>query len=240
MIVFVLISLRATCGKPKPLIQKPVQVLKFKDYVYYHNASITFDGRHYYTINGGNEGWCMINEYDINGNYIETYDVELDGRAIFYQPKDGNLYVKVYGTDLYVVDLDDETAEIKYSGIFNEDNSSPAISPDGKYMYELVEGRIRVISFNTGKKVKGLSIDDYYDEHGYYASMAASDYYLFVWTDDDEIAVYDHNGIYITEVDMPREGYGFSLSFCNGLLWFAKDADGSTDGANGYWYGYRL
>jgi hypothetical protein len=240
LVAFVIISLHATCGPKKPLIKEPVEVVKFKDKVYFHNMSITFDGTYYYTLNGGNDAYCMINQYDVDGELIDEYDVELDGRAIFYNPMDENIYIKVYGGDLYMVDLYVETTELVHEGIFKDDQSSPGMSPDGKYLYEYYEGRMRVLDFETGKKVKGYTFEPTYNETGYSTSLACSDYYLFAWGGTDEIVVYDHDGKYITEIEMPRDGYGFSLSYCNGLLWFAKDADGSSDGGTGYWFGYRL
>jgi predicted small lipoprotein YifL len=240
LVAFVIISLHATCGPKKPLIKEPVEVVKFKDKVYFHNMSITYDGTYYYTMNGGNEDYCLLNQYDVDGTLIEEYDLELDGRAIFYNPADKELYIKVYGRDLYIVDLRDETVKLVHEGIFMDDQSSPGMTPDGKYLYEYYEDRIRVLDFETGKKVKGFKFEPAYNESGFPASLACSDYYLFAWGSNDEIVVYDLDGNYITEIDMPRDGYGFSLSYCNGLLWIAKDADGSTDGATGYWYGYRL
>lgn len=240
LVAFVLISLHATCGPKKPLIKEPVEVVKFKDKVYFHNMSITFDGTYYYTLNGGNDSYCMLNQYAINGDLVDEFDLELDGRAVFYNPADENLYIKVYGGDLYMFDLWEETTELVHEGIFMDDQSSPGMTPDGKYLYEYYEGRMRVIDLKTGKKVKGYKFEPGYNESGYYASLACSDYYLFAWGATDELVVYDLDGKYITEIELPRDGYGFSLSYCNGLLWIAKDADGSTEGGTGYWYGYRL
>jgi hypothetical protein len=240
LVAFVLISLRATCGPTRPFTEKPELAIKFADYVYFHNASITFNGKYYYTINGGNDSYCTLNEYDTDGNFIDSYDVGLDGRAIFYNPTDKKLYVKIYGTELYSVDLFYEEAEIEYSDIFKEENSSPAMSPNGKYYFELASGKIRMLDASTGTKVKTINIDKYYDEHGYNGSIAASDHYIFVWNDEDEIIVYDYDGELCAEIAMPRPGYGFSLSYCKNLLWIATDADASTSGDEGTWFGYRL
>lgn len=235
-----LLFVRATCGPTKPFKEGPVQRMKINDYVYFHNASITFDGRHYFTINGGNDGYCMVNEYDRNGNYIDSYDVMLDGRSIWYNSKEDQIYVKIYGTDIYVLDLEYEDAYLELEYLFEEDNSSIATSPDGKFLYEIVDGRITVYDFRDGEEVRSFKIDEYYDEHGYSSSIAASDDYLFVWGDTDVVIVYDLNGKQITKITLPRDGYGFSLSYTNDMLWIAKDADGSSSGDDGYWYGYEL
>jgi DNA-binding beta-propeller fold protein YncE len=239
LVVAMFLFIRATCGRPK-LSTKPMTGIEIMDYVFFHNVSITFDGDHYFTLNGGNENYCVINEYDENLDFIETYDVGLDGRAIFYNPKDKNLYVKIYGTDLWTIDFDNGTAGVRFSDIFEEDNSSPAFSPDGKYIYELINGYVRVIDFKTGEELEHFILEHYYDEHGYGLSIAASKHYLFVWEYEDRVLVYDLDGEYVTKIKLPRAGYGFSLSYCNDMLWIAEDADASTDGGDGYWYGFEL
>lgn len=240
LVVLVLIFVRATCGKIKPPLKEPVEVMKIKDNVYFHNISITYNQKHYFTINGGNENYCKINEYDKDGEFITSYDVGLDGRAIFFNANDGEFYVKVYGYDIYRLDLEAEEAETKFNYIFDEDNSSPAISPDGKYFYELVDGEVTVFDSETGEELRNFKIMKYYDEHGYSSCIAASGYYLFIWGDEDEILVYDLDGEYVTAFTLPRLGFGFSLSYCNGLLWIAVDADAASEGGVGFWYGYRL
>jgi DNA-binding beta-propeller fold protein YncE len=239
LVLVTFLFIRATCGKPK-LSTKPMTGVEIMDYVFFHNVSITFDGDHYFTLNGGNENYCVVNEYDADRTFIETYAVGLDGRSIFCNPGDLNLYVKTYGTDLWIIDLSDETADIILSDIFEEDNSSPAFSPDGKYIYELTDGYVRVIDFKTGKELKRFALERYYDEHGYALSIAASKHYLFVWEYEDRVLVYDLGGEYVTKIKLPRAGYGFSLSYCNDMLWIAEDADASTDGGDGYWYGFEL
>ncbi len=240
ILLFVAISMKATCGARKPGAMKPVQVMEIADNVYFHNVSITYDGSHYFTINGGNDSYCTLNEYDAEGELIDAYDVGLDGRSIAFNPRDGLLYVKIYGFDLYAVDLWDESAEAALYDVFEDENSSVAISQDGERIYELYDGHVKVLDFDTGKELKRFNLSDYFYEHGYQSSIAVSDKYLFVWGDSDAIIVYDLNGNYVSDFRLSRSGYGFSLSYCNKMLWIAQDADASTDGGSGYWYGYRL
>jgi len=240
IVLFALFSMHATCGARKPTTMKPIEAARISDKVYFHNVSITHDGSHYFTINGGNDSYCTLNEYDDEGNLVDAYDVGLDARSICFNPRDNRLYVKTYGSSLYVVDLDAESAEVALHGVFDADNSSIAVTTDGRRIYELAEGRVKVLDFKNGKELKHFTLTDYFDEHGFHSSIAVSDKHLFVWGDTDSIVVYDLNGIYVTQFRLPRSGYGFSLSYCNKMLWIAQDADASTDGGNGYWYGYRL
>jgi len=237
---FTLISMRATCGDRRPSGMKPIEVVRISDNVYFHNVSITHDGVHYFTINGGNDSYCTLNEYDNEGTLVDAYDVGLDARSICFNPRDKRLYVKPYGLDLYIVDLDTESAEAVLHDAFDADNSSIGVTADGKRIYELAEGRVKVLDFKSGKELKRFTLTNCFDEHGFRSSIAISDNYLFVWGDTDAIIVYDLNGVYVTEFRLPRPGYGFSLSYCNKMLWIAQDADASTDGGKGYWYGYRL
>jgi DNA-binding beta-propeller fold protein YncE len=242
VVAIAIFMIQATCGKPKPVTITPYEEIVIEDWVYYHNMSIAYDGYAYITINGGNNSYCVVNTYDGFGDYEDTYDIGIDGRTIFYNPNTSLLYVKTYGLDLYTIDLLDEDATLKYKGIFEEDNSSVAFSPDGKYAYELTEtGYIRFINLNKGKFEKQIKITTYTDENGYGTSMAASDKYFFIWGElNSEIVVLDLKGRYITTFELPQSGLGFSLSYCNNMLWIAEDADGADEGATGYWYGYSL
>jgi hypothetical protein len=238
--LFAFLAIRATCGKVKPEIKTPVEASKFVDFVYFHNVSIAFDGDHYFTINGGNAEYCKLNEYDKAGKFIQSYDLGIDGRAIFFHPDKKKLYVKNFGFDLYEVDLKNEDAEKVLEFAFEADNSSPAMAVDGTVFYELVDGTVRIIDFSKGEVKKEFAIDEYYAEHGYSMSIAASGDFLFVWASDDEVLVYDFKGKKVSKVQLPIYAFGFSLSYCNDLLWAAVDADAWIEGDHGYWHGYDL
>ncbi|MEO0077741.1 MAG: hypothetical protein ABIK86_01905 [candidate division WOR-3 bacterium] len=235
---------RATCGRTKPAARgiTPVLKLTIKDHVYYHNMGITWDSEHYYTVNGGNSDYCNLNKYDRKGNLVASYDVGIDGRAIFWHPEDEELFVKVHGTSLYSVDLEDEYADEATEDIATEDNSSVGFSPDGERVYELSGGTVTVRDFDSGDELAsfelaGAASDE---DQGRDKSIAVSDKYIFAWEDENTIRVYNLEGAYLVRFDLPRPGFGSSLSWANGLLWIAEDADGKDSGADGYWYGYQL
>lgn len=236
----VLLGLRATCGKPRIPRTSPEMAIKLADEVRFHNVSITWNGRHYFTLNGGNSSYCDLNEYDASGRFIRRYDLELDGRAIFYHPTYRRLFVKTYGDDIYQVDLTQGKAELFHEDIFADDNSSPGFSPDGRYIYEMNEGTITVYDFVSGEELDELEVENYYDEHPYFSAIAVAENYLFIWGGEDRIRVHRRTGDYVTEIELPVSGHPLSLSYCNGMLWVAQDADGGSVGAQGYWYGFRL
>lgn len=235
----------ATSGKHEVRVTKvkPVQKMKFTDHVYYHNMGITWDGEYYYTINGGNTKNSNLNRYDESGDLDSEYDLGIDGRAILYSPSEEQLYVKPFGVSLDDVDLDLEETSTALDDIFEADQSSVAMAPDGGQLYELYDGTVTV--FNTdGDEETSFELSSYSEkeEFGYVNAIAASDKFLFVWAPDSDadILVYDLDGKYVTKFTLPRSGYGFSLSWANGMLWIAEDADGGEAGADGTWYGYKL
>jgi hypothetical protein len=240
LVIFALLTVHATCAPAARKAVVPKEMLAFDDEVYYHNMSITYGDHYYYTLNGGNESWGLVNEYKANGELVESHDVELDGRSIFYNSDDEQLYVKIYGTDLYTVDPEEGYCDVKLEGIFEEDNSSPGFDPKARYIYEFVYGRVRVLDFEDGEELRSFNVDDYYDEHGYNTAVAASENYLYLWSSEDAIQVYDLDGDFVRLIKLPRPGYGFSLSYCHGYLWISKDADGGEEGATGRWFGYKL
>jgi hypothetical protein len=238
----VVFFVRATCGKVKPGGVEPVLKMTLTDEVKYHNMGIAWDGEYYWTVNGGNEEYSVVNRYDRSGELEETYDFSIDGRAIGYDAEQDVMVVKDYGTSLLVLLPDDEDTETAHEDIFYSEQSSVGFSPDGSVMYELEDGSVHVYDAAEGEETDEFELENYYDEEsgGFAFAIAASDKFLFVWKSEEEIGVYDLKGEYVTSFELPREGFGFSLSYCNGMLWVARDADGSTDGAEGKWYGYRL
>jgi hypothetical protein len=221
----------------------PVLKMEFTDHVYFHNMGLTWDGDYYYTVNGGNTDYSNLNKYDASGSLDESYDVGADGRAIFYSPADEQLYVKPYGTSLDLVDLDLEFTVEDEEGVFSEDQSSVAMSPDGEKFYELEDGTVTVFD-SDGDEEESFELSSYSttEELGFAHAIAASDKFLFVWAPDSDtdILVYGIDGEYVSKFTLPRSGFGFSLSWANDMLWIAEDADGDTDGADGTWYGYTL
>jgi hypothetical protein len=236
---------RATCGRPKPAGVTPVEKLSFTDHVYYHNMGIAWDGDYYYTVNGGNTDYSSINQYDETGSYEDSYDLGTDGRAILYSTAKEQLYLKPYGTSLDEVDLDfPEETSIDLENVFTGEQSSVAMSPDGTRLYELSGGRVSVYDADDGSEETSFQLSSYSTEDGkgYSFAIAASDKFLFVWApnSDQDVLVYGLDGKYVTKFTLPRSGFGFSLSWANGMLWIADDADGGSEGADGTWYGFTL
>jgi len=235
---------RATCGPAAGSHVTPVEKMSFSDHVYYHNMGIAWDGEYYYTVNGGNATYSKLNQYDESGSFENGYDVGVDARSILYNTAKQRLYIKPYGTSLDEVRLDVQTADISLENIFAGGQSSVAMSPDGEKLYELYGGRVHVYNADDGREATSFQLPSYSteDDDGYSSAIAVADKFLFVWApnSDRNVLVYRLYGKYVTWLTLPRSGFGFSLSWANGLLWIADDADGGAEGADGTWYGYEV
>lgn len=218
---------------------KPDLVMKIEDEVFFHNVGITFDGKYYYTINGGNEGYGKVNQYDAGGKLVTSADVEADGRAIFYNPADGKIYIKTYMRDLLVYNPKLKEANVVAEGVFQDNQSSPALDPSGKRIYELVDGTLYVMEFPSMKEIEtidGLPCGDF--PHS--GAIAASKNHLFTWDENGEVYVLDKKGKEIASFKIKNTFHGMSLSWANGMIWAAEDADASSYGGVGTWFGYSL
>ena len=72
-----------------------------------HNMGITSDGEFFYTCNGGKTYDGKISKYSKSGNFMKSYEIDLDMRSIMNNPKDGLLYVNCYDNNIYkITDLD--------------------------------------------------------------------------------------------------------------------------------------
>lgn len=236
------VFVRATCATKRPGRVTPELRVTISENVPFHNMGIAWDGEYYWTVNGGNAEYSVVNRYDKSGDFEESYDFGIDGRAIGFHAGDGVPMVKGYGTELLALEPEYEDTEVMHEDELESDQGSIGFSPDGSRIYELDDGTVRVLAADDGDELDELEIDDYYGEEsgGYAHAIAASKRFLYTWRSETEISVHDLSGKFITSFELPRSGFGFSLSYCNGLLWIAKDADGSTEGAVGKWYGYKL
>jgi hypothetical protein len=215
------------------------QAVSFEDETYYHNMGIAWDGSEYFTLNGGNEASGQISVFSEDGELDHSSDVSIDGRAIFYCPTDKKLYLKPFSLDLQSYDSDAEEALLEKSAVFHSDQSSPALSPDGKTIYELAEGTLYIMSFPAMKVLKEIN---HFSTLGspYNSVIAASAKHLFTWNSDGVVSMYNLNGKLQSSFKLEEGLFSFSLTWANGMLWGAEDANGSEDGAVGNWHGYTL
>jgi len=215
------------------------QAVSFDDETYYHNVGIAWDGEQYFTLNGGNEECGQVSEFAPDGELDNSAGVEVDGRAIFYCPTNKKLYIKTYSLDLYSYDSDEEEAQLVKSGVFHAEQSSPALSPDGKTIYELADGTLYIMTFPAMKKVR--QIDNFSTEDSpCNSTIAAGRQHLFTWDADGMVSMYDLKGKFQSAFELEEGLHPMSLTWAKGMLWGAIDADGKDEGAVGTWHGYTL
>lgn len=215
------------------------QAVSFDDETYFHNVGIAWDGAQYFTLNGGNEEYGQVSNYSPDGELDNEASVEVDGRAIFYCPTDKKLYIKDYSLRLYSYDPEEEEAQLVKVNVFHGDQSSPALSPDGKTIYELADGTLYVMSFPAMKVLR--KIEDFSTEDSPCNSViAASRQHLFTWDEDGMVSMYDLKGKFQSSFQFEDGLHPMSLTWANGMLWGAMDADGTDEGGIGTWHGYTL
>lgn len=200
-----------------------------------HSIGIACDGSYYYMINGGSTSYGVILTHDLDGNFVSSMATGLDGRAVFYNPNDGEIYVKVYGMDLYTVNPATGATTLIYSGIFHDYQSRVAFNPATQLMYEMDEGTVYVVELATGNTINTMTGFNY-GTWGYNYAIATNGAHLFTWTDGGTVYAYDLDGNYEETFTISSGSFGWSLDFTDNMLWAADDAD---YGPNGVWYGYR-
>jgi hypothetical protein len=199
-----------------------------------HSMGIACDGNYYYMVNGGSPSYGVILTHNLDGSFVRSVAIGLSSRSVFYNRFDGNIYVKAYGEDLYIVDPVMGTTTPVYTGIFHNGQSHVAFNPFTQLMYEMVEGTVYVIEMATGNTIDVMTGFNY-GSWGYNWAIATNGLQLFTWTDGGTVYAYDLDGNFEETLFIPSGSYGYSLDYCNDLLWAADDAN---SGPNGVWYGY--
>jgi len=215
----------------EPTRDAPVLVLSFMDPIQMHRMAITSDGDYYYTINGGNASWGEIRTYDLAGNPVLTVACAIDARSIHYSGGDGYFYAKTYNRDWVRVDPATGSFSTVFTGIFHGSQTSPALTPDGAYIYEHDSGTIYQYDAATGS-LMGTMAGFYYGSSPSNGALATDGCRLFTW-DGTLVYVYDMLGTFIESWSVPSGHYGFSESWANGLFWTADDS-------LQMWYGYDV
>lgn len=209
----------------------------FNEFPVNHNMHIASDGNFYYTINGGNSSTGQINKFDLNGNLLQTYPIQIDGRGLSYNYADSNLYASLYTGDIVRIDsLAAGTYTTLFIGIMHDAQASFAISPDGTKFYDFVNGTLYVHDFFTG-----VEKDTIYNlaygagNFGGNAAVAVDSNFIYTWDATIKtVSVYDQLGTLTQTMVLDSGDNGHSISIANGLLFVSRDGNYAT----GTWYGY--
>ena len=203
-----------------------------------HNMGIASDGEFYFTCNGGKTYEGKISKYSFNGNFMKSYEIDLDMRGIMYNPKDEHLYVNCYDGNIYkITNLEDGSFQLIYSKLYKNDQASLALDTKGKYLYYLHEGTLKAYDFAKGTLVSTFHNINCGPELGSGAfSVAASKKNIITFNADKQVLyIHDRKGNFKESINFKDGDYGFSLSYANGHIFISKDGDYGM----GKWYGYK-
>jgi DNA-binding beta-propeller fold protein YncE len=212
--------------------------LYFDDEPGTHNMGIAFDGEFYYTCNGGKTNEGKISKYSTNGNFMQSYPLELDMRAIMFNSDDGHLYVNCYDGNIYkIASLEDGIYKLVYSELFDNEQASLAMGPKGRYLYFLDEGTLKVYDMK-----KEEFSDTFYeiscgpDIASGSCAVAVTKKHIITFNAEKKIFyLYDKKGKFRESKKYSQGDYGFSLSYANGHIFVAEDGNYGM----GQWYGYE-
>lgn len=204
-----------------------------------YSMHICSDGEFYYTVNGGVAKDGKISKFRLNGEFIASYPINQDMRSIMYNKKDKSLYINIKGKDIFkIVDIENGTIQLIHSGIYENEQATLALDPNGKYYYSMDSGVMTIYSAKTGKvekKLSGLKCGTKGMKGS--TTIAVDNKYLYTWDSDTKtIYVYTKDGSFKTSFIVKAGNIGHSLSCAYGLVFVAK----SEMGKPAFWYGYKL
>jgi hypothetical protein len=156
-----------------------------------------------------------------------------------YHKKDKSFYINCFDKKLYrIKDINTGEYEEVYDNLIFGEQSSLALHPKGKKLYEFEDGTLKIYNFKNG-----ALLDTYYGlKHGDdikdgSTAVAVSKKNIYTWDGHNQIVfVYNKKGEYVKSISITNGTYGFSLSYANGFIFVSEDGNYST----GKWFGYDL
>lgn len=204
-----------------------------------YSMHICTDGNFYYTVNGGVAKDGKISKFKLNGEFIASFPINQDMRSIMYCKKDKSLYINIKGKDIFkIIDIANGTVQLVHSGMYENEQTTLAIDPQGKYFYGLDNGDLSIYNVKTGKLLKKLS-GLKCGSKGMKGSttVAVDNKYFYTWDADTRtVYAYKKDGTFKKSFVLKSGNLGHSLSVAYGLIFVAK----SEMGKPATWYGYQL
>jgi hypothetical protein len=204
-----------------------------------HNMGLASDGEFYFTCNGGKTSEGKISKYSFSGNFMKSYEIDLDMRSIMYNPKDKHFYVSCYDENIYkITDLEQGSFQLVYSKLYKNAQATTALGPKGKKLYYFDDGTLYIYDFASGEikeTLYGLSSGPELGSGN--MSVAVSKKSIITFNSEKKVFyIYDKKGKLKETLRYKSGDYGFSLSYANGHIFVATDGDYSM----GEWYGYAF
>lgn len=235
MVLLAVLTLLFTAVKAQNLKPK----IQFEDEPRTHNFHVASDGEFLYTVNGGKAYMGQISKFSLTGNYITSYDIDLDMRSLMFNGKDKSFYVCTYERNIYkITDMEKGSYALVLSELYENEQAGLAMSPNGKLLYYFNDGTLLIYNFPSGKLSKTITgLDKGSEVSTGNSVVAVDDKYIYTWNSDYKMVfIYDLKGKKIKSVNISKGDYGFSLSCANGLIFVSTDGDYDV----GTWYGYDV
>ncbi len=220
--------------------QELVPILSFEEEPKSYCMHICYDGKAYYTVNGGVAKVGKISAYSYDGTFLQEFPLPLDMRGIVYSKKNKNFYFNTTDNQVFkIIDLNAGTYELVFDKLYENKQASLALGPKSKYIYVFDNGTLFIHKLKNGELVKTLSGLKCGKGNRQGGATVAIDDKSNIYTWDSEaktIYVYDKEGQFIKSHIVSSGDFGYSLSFANGMLFVSH----SPKNKKGMWYGYKL
>ncbi len=203
-----------------------------------HNMGMATDGEFYYSCNGGKTYEGKISKYSFNGNFMKSYEIDLDMRSIMYNSKDKHLYINCYDGNIYrITDLKEGSFQLVFTKLYKDKQASLAMDPKGKYLYFFNDGTLSIFNFADGTlKDRYYGLNSGPELGSGNMSVAVTKKSIVTFNSEEQVFyIYDKKGRLKETIKYKEGDYGFSLSYANGYIFVAKDGDYGM----GRWFGYE-
>lgn len=230
LLMTISLALSAQVLKPKIIIEEhPIT----------HNAHICFDGKFYYTVNGGIADHGTIHKISKKGKIIGSYSIDLDMRTIMYDKNRDVFFVSSFDGNVYeITNMENGAFELLHKSIYKEKQSSIALSKNGNYFYCNEFGTVSIYDSRSAvliKRMENFNCGESAESGGLSIAVSKDHIYTF----DPELHIiycYTLKGKLVESFDYSDGDFACSLSFANKMVFIAKDGNYEM----GYWYGYKL
>lgn len=222
-----------------PIIGSGVLVTTFPDLSgNLHPMGIVFNGTNYYVVGGGTSPGDVA-ELDASYNLVSLQNVALDCRSAFYNPADGEVYIKGYTSNgLFRLHTNpfDGGYDVIFTGIFQDSQSKVCISPDGTKMYDHLNGTVKEYDFATGTLLNTITLDLQHTLDWPRGNLIAhTGTYLITYAHPDVYAYDVTNGSYVASCNLGTQPTSaeWSVSYTNGMFMVCESSEAT-------WYAWTI
>ncbi|GBD86929.1 hypothetical protein BMS3Abin03_00854 [bacterium BMS3Abin03] len=201
-----------------------------------HPMGIAFDGTYYWVVGGGTSSG-EVAQLDAAFNLVATQNVATDCRSIFYNPADGEVYIKPWGLDLLRLHTNpfDGGFDVVLSGIFQDAQSKVCIAADGLTIFDHLNGTVREYDFATGTVLNTFTLDLQHDLTWPRGNLIAHTGTYLLTVAADVVYAYDEtNGNFISSCNLPgMVPSEWSMAYTNGMFFITESSEAT-------WYAWTI